>query len=190
MATGVPQMHPASVIFRRYLRFELIVLATLTLAACFRQATDETAGPVRPRYTGGAPWSIEGVRPGQPFEEVRRLFGEPSEIRGAGSVRTAVWNQRETTVSFNQAGVITEVMGSSVEGGGQVLFRGGADEREVTQILGPGEVRKSSRPQGSGVVSFGQVHTGTTLLYDNAGVRFEFPVFGEATGHFLARRIP
>ncbi len=177
-------------LFRRYLRVEFIVFAVLLLGACFRQVTDETAGPVRPRYTGGAPWSIEGVRPGQPFEEVRRLFGEPREIFGTGSVRTAVWNQRGTAVTFNPAGVVTEVNGASVDAGGQVLLRAGAGEAEVTQVLGPGSVRKSYRPKGSGVISIGRVHTGTSLIYDNAGVRFELPVFGEATGHFLARRIP
>jgi len=54
--------------------------------------------------------------------------------------------------------------------------------------LPPGEVQKSTRPKGSGVISLGREHTGTALLYDRDGLRFEFPVFGEATGHFLARR--
>jgi hypothetical protein len=51
-----------------------------------------------------------------------------------------------------------------------------------------GHVR-SHRPTG-GVISLTRVHTGTALIYDNGDVRFELPVFGEATGHFLARRMP
>jgi hypothetical protein len=38
------------------------------------------------------------------------------------------------------------------------------------------------------VISFGQEHTGTTLIYENGGVRFELQVLGEAAGHYFARR--
>jgi hypothetical protein len=50
-------------------------------------------------------------------------------------------------------------------------------------------VQKSHRPT-SGVISLNRVHTGTALIYDIDGVRFELPVSGEAMGHFLARRLP
>lgn len=167
----------------------LFILALLVLAGCFREASDATAGPAHRRYAGTAPWTIDGVRPGHDFADVKQLLGEPREIRGASGQRTATWAGRDTTVTFGADGRVTEVMGSSVQAGGQVLFHAGATEADVVQILGPGKVQKSHRPTG-GVISLTRVHTGTALIYDNGGVRFELPVFGEATGHFLARRIP
>lgn len=170
----------------------LAVAAGLLLSTgCYRQASDATASTsAQSRQTGNAPWTIDGVRPGQPFEEVKQLLGEPREIRGNTGQRTAFWAGRDTAVTFDSTGVVTEVMGSTVKAGDQILFRAGATEDEVVQILGPGEVQKSTRPKGGGVISLGREHTGTALLYDRDGVRFEFPVFGEATGHFLARRKP
>ena len=169
----------------------LLVVAAglLLLPGCYRQASDATA-PVstRSRYTGSAPWTIDGVRPGQNFEEVKQLLGEPREIRDHKGPRTALWAGRNTAVTFDPAGLVTEMMGSTVKAGDQILFRAGATEAEVAQILGPGEVQKSTRPKGSGVIALGREHTSTALLYDRDGLRFEFPVFGEATGHFLVRR--
>lgn len=163
----------------------------LLLTGCYRQVSDATASAsTQSRYTGSAPWTIDGVRPGQAFEAVKQLLGEPSEIRGRTGPRTTFWSGRDTAVTIDSAGIVTEVMGSTVQAGGQVLFRSGATEADVVQILGPGKVQKSTRPKGSGVISLGREHTGTALLYDRDGVRFEFPVFGEAAGHFLARRIP
>lgn len=167
----------------------LTLLALLALTGCYREASDATTAAARPRHNGTAPWTIDGVRPGQDFGEVKRLLGEPREVRGATGPRTATWEGRDTAVTFAPDGRVTDVMGSTVQAGGQVLFRAGATEAEVVQILGPGEVRKSHRPKG-GVISFGREHTGTALIYDNHGVRFELPVFGEAAGHFLARRRP
>jgi hypothetical protein len=166
----------------------LMLVSLLMLAGCFKQATDETPARSRARFTGTEPWTIDGVRPGQNFEEVKQLLGEPREIRGHTGPRTAFWAGRNTAVTFDQAGLVTEVMGSTVAAGDQTLFRAGATEAEVTAILGPGEIQKSTRPKGGGIISLGREHTGTALIYDRDGVRFEFPVFGEGTGHFLARR--
>lgn len=174
-------------------RLVLAGLALFALAGCYREASDTTAAArfARPRYAGGEPWTIDGVRPGQSFDEVKQLFGEPREIRGtAPGPRTAMWARHNTSVTFDRDNCVTEVMGASVQAGGKTIVQGGAEETEVTQILGPGRVQKSSRPKGSGVISLGSEHTGTTLIYDNAGVRFELPVFGEAAGHFLARPVP
>ncbi len=168
----------------------IVAAGLLLLPGCYRQASDATApASTRPRYTGSAPWTIDGVRPGQTFAEVKQLLGEPREIRGHTGPRTAFWAGRNTAVTFDQAGLVTEVMGSTLIAGDQILFRAGATEAEVVQILGPGEVQKSTRPKGSGIIALGREHTGTALLYDREGLRFEFPVCGEATGHFLARRI-
>lgn len=160
------------------------------LAGCFRQVSDASAAPSLPRYTGSAPWTIEGVRPGQTLADVKLLLGEPRETRGTANQPTLFWSRPEVAVTFDTQARVTEVMGSTLMAGGQVIVQGGASEAEVVQILGPGRVQKSSRPKGSGVISLGRVHIGTTLIYDHDGVRFELPVFGEASGHFLARRVP
>lgn len=167
----------------------LFILALLGLAGCYREATDASAAAARVRPSATARWTIDGVRPGQDFNEVKRLLGEPREIRGKSGPRTAFWERNGTAVTFGTDGIVTEAMGATVQAEGQVLFSAGATEAEVVQILGPGKVQKSHRPT-SGVISLTRVHTGTALIYDNGGVRFELPVFGEATGHFLARRAP
>ncbi len=171
-------------------RLAIGLLLLLPFAGCYKTASDETAMAPRPRYTGTEPWTIDGVRPGQAFEEVKLLFGEPREIRGNTSPRTAFWSRHNTVVTFDATGRVTEVMGSTVKAGNQIFVSSGANEAEVVQILGPGQVQESSRPKGSGVISLGRELTGTTLIYDRDGVRFELCVFGEAAGHFLARRRP
>lgn len=163
----------------------------LVLTACFREASDATASiSNRPRYTGNDPWTIDGVRPGQPFEEVKKLFGEPREIRGNNGPRTAFWAQNNLAVTIGPDDRVTEVMGSSLKAGGRTIVQSGSIEAEVVQVLGPGKVQKGYRPKGSGVISLGREHTGTTLIYENGGVQFELQVFGEAAGHYLARRPP
>jgi hypothetical protein len=177
-----------------YLPRIIVLLAAsfglLASTACYREATDASAAIQQARYTGTAPWTIDGVRPGQTFEEVKLLLGEPREIRGNKGPRTAFWSRHDTAVTFDPTGRVTEVMGSTVKAGDQTLVWGSSSEAEVVQILGPGRVQKSYRPKGSGVISLGREHTGTTLIYDNAGVSFELAVAGEAAGHFLARRQP
>ena len=163
---------------------------TLLLSGCFKVVTDESAMPPRPRYTGTAPWGIDGLRPGQTLADAVKLFGEPSQPPAATGPRFLRWFARDTMVTLDAKDVITEVYGHTVTAGGQVLVQGGDDQTAVTQVLGPGDVRKSSRPKGSGVISLGRQHVGTTVIYEQAGVRFELPVWGEATGHFWARRMP
>ena len=176
---------------RRFpLFFAFASASLLALPACYRQATDASTAVNAPRYTGTAPWTIDGVRPGQTLAEVTQLLGEPRETRENPGGRFLRWGPRDIAVFFDRTGHVAEVMGSSVTAGEKTLFTSGASEAEVVQILGPGQVQKSSRPKGSGVISFGQERIGTTLIYENGGVRFELPVFGEATGHFLARRSP
>lgn len=164
-----------------------LVVTVLLAAGCYREASDATA--TGPRPAGTDLWTIDGVRPGQDFADVKRRFGEPRDIRGSSGPQTATWDRRDTAVTFGADGRVTEVMGSTVQAAGRVLLSAGATEAEIVQVLGRGEVQKSHRP-GSGVIAFGREHTGTALIYDNAGVRFELPVFGEATGRFLARKKP
>lgn len=174
----------------KFTRFTSVLLlaasaALLALPACYREATDASF-PTQARYTGTAPWTIDGVRPGQTFDEVKRLLGEPRDLCESYGQRFARWGPREIAVSFDKAGRVTDVMGSSMKAGDQTIVQSGASEDEVAQILGPGKVQKSHRPKGSGVISLGREHTSTTLIYENAGVRFEFCVWGEAAGHYRA----
>lgn len=164
-------------------------IAAAGLAGCYREVSDATAGPGQLRERVAGPWTIDGVRPGQDFADVQRRLGDPQEIRGTGGVRTARWERRPTVVTVGSDGRVTEVLGETVQARGRVLVRGGATEAEVTAVLGPGTVRKTHQP-GSGVIGVGRVHTGTALFYDEGGVRFELPVFGEAAGRFLARPVP
>lgn len=172
----------------RFVPLLAAALALLAPTACYREATDASAAITHPRshYTGTAPWTIDGVRPGQTFDEVKLLLGEPRDLRESYGQRFARWGPRDTAVSFDKSGRVTDVMGSTVKAGEQTIVSSGASEDEVAQILGPGKVQKSHRPKGSGVISLGREHTSTTLVYDNAGVRFELCVWGEAAGHYRA----
>lgn len=163
-------------------------LLLLFAAGCFKTVSDETAMPALPRYTGTAPWGIDGLRPGQTRADAIKLFGEPREERETPSYRFLSWSTRNTMVTVDKEGIITEVYGHSVTAEGRVLISS-ASEAEATQVLGPGKVQKRSRPKGSGVISLGQEHVGTTLIYDNGGVQFELPVWGEVTGNYWARRL-
>ena len=166
-----------------------MLVACLTPAGCYRAVTDGTAATGGRRYTGAAPWTIDGVRPGDEFAAVKMRFGEPREVRGSGNQRTAFWERRATVVTFDGRGVVTEVMGSTVQADGKILVESGATEADVIQILGPGRVQKTHQP-GSGVISISRTHVGTAVIYERDGVRFELPVFGDAAGNFLARRLP
>lgn len=159
--------------------------ALLALPACYREVSDASF-PIQTRYTGTAPWTIDGIRPGQTFDEVKRLLGEPLSSHESYGRRFARWGPRDLSISFDPTGRADDVMGSSVKADGQTIVPVGISEEAVQQILGPGKVQKSYRPKGSGVISLGREHIGTTLIYDNAGVRFELCVFGEAAGHYRA----
>ncbi len=169
-----------------------MVFAVAALAAwpgCYREVTDATAARTAVRYTGTEPWTIDGVRPGQTEAEVKSLLGEPREVRPSMGTRTAFWATANTVVTFDAAGRVVDVMGSAVKAGGKAIVPAGSSEEEVAQILGPGKVQKSYRPKGSGIISLSSVHTGTTITYDNSGVRFELSVFGESAGHYRAFRV-
>ena len=176
---------------RSYPRLAAVLLASVALVftACYRSASDASF-PTQTRYAGHEPWTVDGVRPGQTFAEVQERLGEPRDVRETYGRRFARWAVHDIAVSFDPAGRVTEVMGATVKAGDKVLVWSSSSEADVTQILGPGKVQKSYRPKGGGVISLGREHIGTTLVYDNAGVRFELCVFGDAAGHFLARQQP
>jgi hypothetical protein len=161
----------------RRLRVSLLtsLLLGLALGACYREASDATLS-ARPRYTGTEAWSVDDIRPGQGFEEVKARLGEPTEVRELGGKRSASWKHGQLTALFEEGGRAVEVSGQSIRAGGSPLIRVGAAEAEVVQVLGPGEVQRVKRPKGSGVISVGSEHTHTMHLYTNGGVRFEVSV--------------
>ncbi|MDI1318959.1 MAG: hypothetical protein PSW75_02040, partial [bacterium] len=137
-------------------RFTCLLGGLALLPACYREATDSASAP---RYTGTAPWTVDGVRPGQTLDEARKILGEPSETRGSRSARVVHWSDKETMVTINAANVVVEIWGHSLKAGGQTVVGPGLSEAEVTQTLGSGKSARTS-VQGSGVISFGAKTTG------------------------------
>ncbi|MES2694728.1 MAG: hypothetical protein V4773_14740 [Verrucomicrobiota bacterium] len=167
-----------------------LAIAALALAGCYREASDATASRTLPRYSGNEPWSIDGVRLGQSYAEVHALLGEPVQSRDSMGKRTVRWDRRDTYVTFDAADRAVEVMGSSVQAGGKIIVSSGASEAEVVQILGPGKVQKSTSPKGGGIISIGSEHTGTTVIYERDGARFELSVFGQTAGRYRVFQPP
>lgn len=163
------------------LRLAVLLLGILALAGCYREVTDESARAL-PRYTGDAPWTLDGLRAGATFEEVRAKLGEPRAVREYNGARSGEWNYGQTLVTFGPDGRAFEIFGSAIKAGDRTLVSVGAPETELEQVLGAGETAKARRPTGSGVISFGSEHTHTLHVYENGGVRFEVSVkFPEAT---------
>ena len=165
-------------------RFAGLCGALTMLSACYREVTDASAAA---HSTDTAPWTVDGVRPGQTLDDAKQIFGEPREFRASMGVRIAHWSNRETMVTLNAANEIVEVWGRSLHAGGQTLIGRGASEAEVTQSLGPGKSTRLSSP-GSGVISFGSKTTGHIFTYQNGGVSFEITVKEQATQHVRAFR--
>ena len=178
---------PASFVFvtarlQHLFRFICLVSGLAVLSACYREAIDASAVL---RSTGTAPWTVDGVRPGQPFDDAKRILGEPREIRGTGGARVAHWSNRETMVTLNAASEIVEVWGRLLHAGNQTLIGPGSSEAEVTQTLGAGKSTRISSP-GSGVISFGSKTTGYIFTYQNGGVSFEITVKEQSAQHVRA----
>lgn len=167
-----------------FFRFSCLLGGLALLPACYREATDSAAAP---RYTGTAPWTVDGVRPGQTLDDAKKILGEPREFRKSGSLRIAHWSDHETMVTLNVTDQVTEVWGRSLKADGRTLIGPGLGEDEVTQTLGRGKTTRTS-VQGSGVISFGAKTTGHIFTYDNGGVAFEITVRADSTQHVRAFR--
>lgn len=170
--------------FRLILRFTCLVGGLAVMAGCYREATDSTGVS---RYTGTAPWTIDGIRPGQSLDDARRLLGEPRDIRESMGQRVVRWSSSETIVTTNTAGEILEIWGRSLSAGGQSLVQTGLSEAQVAQVLGRGKSTRLSTPSGF-VISFGSKTTGHIFTYRNDGVTFEITVKEDSVQHVRAFR--
>ena len=153
----------------------VVVLCGIGFAGCYREVGDE-GGVARPRYTGTAAWTIDGMRPGQTFEEFTSRFGQPRDLREHDGERTATWNSGQLLAHFDREGCATEISGRSIRADADTLIYVGASEAEVVQVLGPGNTNKGTRPKGGGVFAMGSEHTHTIYAYENYGARFEVSV--------------
>lgn len=167
-----------------------LALVAFVLTGCFREVTDESGIPPRPRYTGTALWTIDGARPGDTFDELKARLGEPHSIREYSGLRTVTWKYGQILVTFDATGHATEVTGQSIRAGTDTLITTGDREAEAVQVLGKGETKKGFTP-GSFVISLWGKHTSTEHVYDNAGVNFEVMVKQpDATVLHLWARLP
>ena len=146
----------------------------LALTACYREANDLTLSSVYPRYTGTAPWEIDGVRPGQSLAEIKRVRGEPARQLDTGPRPTFRWpSPRDTTVTFDSAGRAIDLFGSTLTAEGRTLVDTGLEPAAIEHVLGKGRLEQHSQPTGSGVISLGRRITGSTVAYQNHGSLFE-----------------
>ena len=168
-ATPNPARSPTHLVARG-----LGLAGLLALTACYREANDLTLSSAYPRYTGTAPWEIDGVRPGQTLAEIKRLRGEPVQQLDAGPRPTFRWPApRDTTVTFDSAGRAIDLFGSTLTAEGRTLVDTGLEPAAIEQVLGKGRVDQHAQPTGSGVISFGRRITGRTVAYQNHGSLFE-----------------
>lgn len=154
-------------------------------SGCYREFSDANT-TAAPRYAGKAPWMVDGVRPGAMLAEVRRVLGEPREMRPTMGKRVAHWSGRDTMVTFDAADRAVEVFGHRLMAEGRTLVSAGAAEAEIVQTLGKAEVSSSYRPKGGGIISIGRELTSRTFTYENAGVRFEITVPKDGGGYIRA----
>jgi hypothetical protein len=152
------------------------LVVTLSTPACYREANDTTHSSVYPRYTGTAPWSIDGVRPGQTLDEIKRLRGDPAQALAPATSRSPTFRwpaPRATFVTFDAAGRAIDITGTTLVAEGRTLLDTAAESAAVEPVLGRGRVATHSQPSGSGVISLGSKVTGRTVAYENHGALFE-----------------
>src|SRR5262245_27140719 len=147
------------------------VLCAAAVAGCMRDAPDLDAYR---RHQGTAPWSVDGVRPGQSFAAVRTALGAPDRTVAVMGQDVHEWtSRRQLSVVVDGAGLVTDVTGGQVESEGKPVVWSGLGQAEIERILGRGRVQKVTQP-GSGVISIGGGReVGRILTYDDKDVRFE-----------------
>lgn len=149
-----------------------VLLAALLAAGCQREATDATAASRR--YTGTAPWTVAGIRPGMTLDEVKRQRGEPAQAFG-DPPRQFRWNRAssagEFTATVDASGRVVAVHGDTLNAGDRVLAGASQDAEAVLQVLGKGE-EKAIAHSGSYVIATPGKQSGTEYHYRNGDARF------------------
>lgn len=129
----------------------------------------QTATDPDPMYGPVAfpPWTVGGVRPGMTSHDVEQLLGEATSSRTNYSITTTTW--KEISVTFDKGGRAVDILGDRVTAAdGSTVVSRGASEAEVVGRLGPGKLRSSYQPSGSGVISCGSRRTGGERRYEDA----------------------
>jgi hypothetical protein len=156
----------------------LIFLSLLGLAGCMQQAGDQES--YLPRYTGSAPWTINGARPGMTLDEVRQKRGEPTRFFGTPptsySWESTSWRTLSVTVDAN--GRIVQVSGNALMAGDQTILSGSVSDADVKAVLGAGDVTSSTQPGSFVIPTSGKV-VGTHHRYRNGNVTFAFSLTKE-----------
>jgi hypothetical protein len=157
---------------------KLLPLAVLLLAACMQQATDQES--YLPRYTGNAPWTINGARPGMTLDELRQKHGEPTRSFGTPptsySWESTSWRTLSVTVDAN--GRIVQVSGNALMAGDQTILSGSVSDADVKAVLGAGDISKSTQAGSFVIPTPGKV-VGSHHSYRNGNVTFGFSLTKE-----------
>ena len=158
----------------------LSLIPPLLGAGCMRQVTDTEL--TYPRYTGTAPWTIAGIRPGMTLEEVKKIKGEPARSLDNPPLDFQ-WvrsnSNGEFTVKVDAHGRITTVYGDALSAGDHTLVGSGASEEEVKALLGQGE-SKAMKSTGSFVIATPGKLLGAEHLYHNGDTTFRVIVMKDA----------
>jgi hypothetical protein len=142
---------------------------------------DPTYGPLSP-----PPWTIGGVRPGMTSNDVERLLGSATSSRTNYSVTTTTW--QEISVTFDKEGRAIDVFGDRVTAAdGSTVVSRGVSEAEVVGRLGPGKLRSSYQPSGSGVISCGSRRTGGERRYEDATTVYTVSIYEDRLASVRAR---
>lgn len=143
---------------------------------CAREVDEEVSG--HQRYTGTAPWTIGGARPGMMLAELKQHRGEP---RGSFGVppRGFIWGSSgelgEISVEMDADDRIRRVQGTDLSAGPLTLLGRGASNADVTAVLGKG-VSKSMTQPGSFVAPTPGKQIGMQHYYRNGVAEFRIVV--------------
>jgi len=150
----------------------LMLVCPMLLVSCSREASDSAS--IYPRFTGTAPWTIAGIRPGLSLDDVKKLKGEPARAFGNPPLEFA-WDLRSPpgtlTVRVDSSGRVKAVFGNSLSAGDRVLVGASASDDEVKAILGAGESHKM-KSAGSFVLPTPSKQFGTEHYYQNGDATF------------------
>lgn len=132
---------------------------------------DPSYGPVSP-----PPWTIGGVRPGMTADDVERLLGPPTTSRKNYGRTEATW--QEIGVTFDPSGRAVDVLGDRVTAAnGSTVVSRGVSEAEVVGRLGPGKLKSSYQPSGSGVVSCSHRRNGGERRYEDGATVYTVSIY-------------
>ena len=132
---------------------------------------DPMYGPVAP-----PPWTIGGAKLGMTADEAQRLLGPPTRSETRYQRTTTWWG--EISVTFDPGGRAVDVFGDRVTAAdGSTVVSRGVSEAEVVGRLGPGTLKSSYQPSGSGVISCGSRRTGGERRYEDATTVYTVSVY-------------